>query len=44
MRDKFAQELTEVIIKGVPSVTGQQTVQLRKHLVDLARKHGWVGL
>jgi cold shock protein len=40
--EEFAQELTEAIITGAPSVTGQQIIQLRRQLVDLARKHGWV--
>lgn len=38
----FVRELTEVLIQHVPSLTGAQILQLRQHLTDHARSHGWV--
>ena len=42
MPKEFTTELTEVLIQHVPSLTGTQIAQIRQHLVDLARSHGWV--
>lgn len=35
-------EVTELLIQRVPSLTGTQIAQVREHLVELARSHGWV--
>ncbi|WP_238013481.1 cold shock domain-containing protein [Dactylosporangium sp. AC04546] len=39
---EFAQEVTELLIQHVPSLTGSQIAQARQHLVAFARSHGWV--
>jgi cold shock protein len=39
---EFTTEVTEVLLQHVPSLTGGQIAQIRQHLVDLARSHGWV--
>jgi hypothetical protein len=36
------QELVELCLESVPSMTGEQIVQLRRAAVTLARRHGWV--
>jgi CspA family cold shock protein len=38
----FAIEVTEALLQHVPSLTGAQLVEIRQHLGDLARSHGWV--
>jgi cold shock protein len=38
----FNSEVTEVLIQHVPSLTGGQIAEIRQHLGDLARSHGWV--
>ncbi|KAB8191019.1 cold shock domain-containing protein [Nonomuraea phyllanthi] len=40
--DEFTTEVTEVLIKHVPSLTGAQISQIRDRLVEKARSHGWV--
>lgn len=42
MPREFTAELTEVLIRHVPSLTGTQIALVRQHVVDLARSHGWV--
>jgi CspA family cold shock protein len=39
---EFTAEVTEVLVQHVPSLTGGQIAQIRSHLVDYARSHGWV--
>ncbi|MFC7546850.1 cold-shock protein [Plantactinospora sp. GCM10030261] len=38
----FLAEVTEVLLRHAPSLTGTQITQVRQHLVDYARSHGWV--
>ncbi|WP_329253952.1 cold shock domain-containing protein [Actinoallomurus sp. NBC_01490] len=38
---EFTQDVTEVLLR-VPSLTGEQILQLRRHLLELARDRGWV--
>src|SRR5574342_330582 len=38
----FSHELTELILDAAPSLSGTQIVQLRRGLVGLAQRHGWV--
>lgn len=35
-------ELTELLVTGVPSLTGAQVVEVRSAVAALARAHGWV--
>jgi cold shock protein len=39
--EEFRRELTEMLIGTVPDLTGQQVLQIRLSLLDLAKKHGW---
>lgn len=39
---EFRRELTEVLLDGVPTLTGGQIVQVRQRMEKLARAHGWV--
>ncbi len=41
-RRAFATEVTELLLEHVPTLTGTQIRQVREHLVDLGRAHGWV--
>lgn len=38
----FRQEVTELLLDAVPTLTGAQIVQLRQGLAGLAQRHGWV--
>jgi cold shock protein len=35
-------EVTEMLVQQVPSLTADQIAQVRQHMVNLARSHGWV--
>jgi cold shock CspA family protein len=39
---EFVQELTELLIREAPELTGGQITHLRRGLVTFARKYGWV--
>jgi cold shock protein len=39
--EEFSRELTERLLKNVPGLTGQQILQARESMLELARKHGW---
>jgi cold shock CspA family protein len=39
---EFTTEVTEILLRHVPSVTAAQIVQIRERLVDHARSHGWI--
>jgi cold shock protein len=39
---QFQRELTELLLKELPDLTGRQIVQLRRSLLTLAEDHGWV--
>lgn len=39
---EFTAEVTEVLIRHVPTLTGAQIAQIRERLVEKARSHGWV--
>jgi cold shock CspA family protein len=38
---EFTQDVTEVLLR-VPTLTGEQILQLRRNLLELARDRGWV--
>ena len=40
--DTLGTELVELCLESVPSMTGEQITQLRRAVVTLARRHGWV--
>lgn len=39
---EFMQELTELLLSNVPSLTGQQVLEVRQSVLQSAKKHGWV--
>ena len=39
---EFTTEVTELLIRHAPSLTGAQLSQIRERLVEQARSHGWV--
>lgn len=39
---EFITEVTEILIQHVPSLTGGQISEIRQHLVEHARSHGWL--
>jgi CspA family cold shock protein len=41
---EFAQELAELILNNIPSLTGQQVLEVRQSVLESARKHGWVDI
>jgi cold shock protein len=41
-QDEFQQQLTELLLTNVPTLTGQQILGVRQSLLECARKHGWV--
>ena len=41
---EFGQELTELLLSNVPTLTGQEILGVRQSMLDCARKHGWVDI
>jgi cold shock protein len=41
-QDEFQQQITELLLTNVPTLTGQQILGIRQCLLECARKHGWV--
>jgi CspA family cold shock protein len=41
---EFGQELTELLLSNVPSLTGRQVLDVRQSVLESAKKHGWVDL
>jgi CspA family cold shock protein len=41
---EFGQELTELLLRSVPSLTGQQVLDVRQGILECASKHGWVDI
>ncbi|MCX3058799.1 cold-shock protein [Streptomyces beihaiensis] len=40
--DEFTHEITELLLRAAPSLTGEQILAIRRELVQNGRKHGWV--
>lgn len=38
----FREELTEVLLQNVPTMTADQLLRARKAVLDLVRQHGWL--
>lgn len=38
---EFSQEVTELLLKAVPEMTGTQMLHLRRELLQFAGSHGW---
>jgi CspA family cold shock protein len=41
-RAEFSQEITEILLRTVPALTGQQILEVRQGVLEFARKRGWV--
>jgi CspA family cold shock protein len=41
-RAEFDREVTDLLIQHVPTLTGAQIVEIRKHLAGLAQTHAWI--
>ena len=39
---EFTHELTEVLLRGTPTLTSQQILEVRQSMLEFARKRGWV--
>jgi cold shock protein len=39
---EFASELTELLLRTIPALTGAQILEIRQNLFEFARKHSWV--
>lgn len=39
---EFTTEVTEILLRHVPTLTGAQISQIRQHLGEHARSHGWI--
>jgi CspA family cold shock protein len=39
---EFLDEVTEVLLTGVPTLTGEQVLQARQQLLRKVQEHGWV--
>lgn len=39
---EFRHEVTEILLRGAPTLTAAQIVQVRQRLVELAQAHNWV--
>ena len=39
---EFASELTEMLLRTIPALTGAQILEIRQNLFEFARKHSWV--
>jgi cold shock protein len=42
--NEFGQELTELLLHSIPSLTGQQVLEVRQGVLECASKHGWVDI
>jgi hypothetical protein len=40
--EEWRRELTEALLDTATSLTGEQILQVRNRVVELARTHGWV--
>ena len=41
---EFGQELTELLISNVSTLTGRQILEVRQGMLECAQKHGWVDI
>jgi cold shock protein len=39
---EFTTELTEALLRSSPTLTAEQIVHIRQHLIKLAHSHGWL--
>ncbi|GAA4231780.1 cold shock domain-containing protein [Actinomadura meridiana] len=41
-RAQFSREIVDVLLAEVPDLTGGQIVKVRRSIVEVAHKHGWI--
>lgn len=41
---EFGQELTDLLLSNVPSLTGRQVLEVRQSVLESAKKHGWLDM
>jgi cold shock protein len=41
-QSEFGMELTELLLKTIPALTGAQILEVRQGVLDFARTHGWI--
>ena len=41
-QNEFAEELTEMLLKTIPALTGPQILELRQNMLEFAKKRGWI--
>ncbi len=41
---ELGQELTELLMCNIPTLTGQQILEIRQGVLECAKKHGWVDI
>jgi cold shock CspA family protein len=41
-QSEFAETLTEMLLKTLPTLTGPQIVEIRQSMLNFAKKNGWV--
>lgn len=41
---ELMQELTELLLSNVPTLTGRQVLEVRQSVLESAKKHGWVDM
>ncbi|MDQ0380079.1 cold-shock protein [Amycolatopsis thermophila] len=39
----FREELTEALLTGVPTLTAEEVLRVRRCVLELVRDHGWLG-
>ncbi|WP_327418565.1 cold-shock protein [Streptomyces sp. NBC_01233] len=40
--DEYTAEITELLLRSAPSLTGDQILQIRREMLQFGRKHNWV--
>ena len=41
-QNEFAEELTEMLLKTIPALTGPQILELRQSMLEFAKRRGWI--
>jgi hypothetical protein len=39
---EFGAQLTELLLKTIPALTGAQILEVRAGMLEFAKKHGWL--
>jgi len=41
---EFGREITELLLSDAPTLTGNQIIEIRQGVLEVAKKHGWVDI